>query len=93
MAKLKDLAGLAALGVLGYKLSQRGKDQSGGMTGDQNDTLARVNSQSAMTPAQNDTLERVNREEETHWNDGCAKYSVGKGQSRDEQGIGHCRQR
>ena len=65
MAKLKDLAGLAALGVLGYKLSQRGKDQSGGMTGDQNDTLARVNSQSAMTPAQNDTLERVNREEES----------------------------
>ena len=31
MAKLKDLAGLAALGMLGYKLSQRGKDDAGKM--------------------------------------------------------------
>jgi len=31
MAKLKDLAGLAALGMLGYKLSQKGKDDAGKM--------------------------------------------------------------
>jgi hypothetical protein len=29
MAKLKDLAGLAALGMLGYKLSQKNKDDAG----------------------------------------------------------------
>jgi len=31
MAKLKDLAGLAALGAIGYKLSQQGKDDAGKM--------------------------------------------------------------
>jgi hypothetical protein len=31
MAKLKDLAGLAALGAIGYKLSQTGKDNAGKM--------------------------------------------------------------
>jgi hypothetical protein len=31
MAKLKDLAGLAALGAIGYKLSQKGKDDAGKM--------------------------------------------------------------
>lgn len=32
MAKLKDLAGLAALGAIGYKLSQQGKDNVGEQT-------------------------------------------------------------
>ena len=40
MAKLKDLAGLAALGVLGYKLSQGKGDASATDTGDETSRLA-----------------------------------------------------
>jgi hypothetical protein len=127
MAKLKDLAGLAALGAIGYKLSQQGKDDAGksadsssyapssnmtpmqgvgdatneeatngssytgrsnmtpmegvgnatnnpiakpkasasskprGMTGAQNDALARANKSIGMTGAQNDALAKANR--------------------------------
>lgn len=40
MAKLKDLAGLAALGMLGYKLSQGKKGESTTDTGDETSRLA-----------------------------------------------------
>lgn len=40
MAKLKDLAGLAALGMLGYKLSQGKGDTSAADTGDETSRLA-----------------------------------------------------
>lgn len=59
MAKLKDLAGLAALGFLGYKLSQN-KDQSGGMTGAQNEDLANANRISKLSD-ESDALARANR--------------------------------
>jgi len=59
MAKLKDLAGLAALGFLGYKLSQ-GKDQSAGMTPEQNDTLANSSRISKLSD-ESDALARSNR--------------------------------
>jgi hypothetical protein len=57
MAKLKDLAGLAALGALGYQLSQ--KNQGMGSGQDDNDALANANRISKMS-ADSDTLARVN---------------------------------
>ena len=53
MAKLKDLAGLAALGALGYQLSQKNQGQS------DNDALANANRVSRMSD-DSDTLARVN---------------------------------
>jgi hypothetical protein len=53
MAKLKDLAGLAALGALGYQLSQKDQGQT------DNDTLANANRISRMSDDSN-TLARVN---------------------------------
>jgi hypothetical protein len=57
MAKLKDLAGLAALGALGYQLSQKNQGMVSGQ--DDNDALANANRISKMS-ADSDTLARVN---------------------------------
>jgi hypothetical protein len=57
MAKLKDLAGLAALGALGYKLSQTNQGMGSGK--DDNDALANANRVSRMSD-DSDTLARVN---------------------------------
>jgi hypothetical protein len=51
MAKLKDLAGLAALGAIGYKLSQRGKDDAGKMADSSSYAPSDARTKSSVTAA------------------------------------------